>query len=175
MARRRLATLAIAVMVCAGLAGCGRSGSGDASRATTTGICAKSTPTKKCLAGQQVTAGGFLTNTVWHPAPIKSADAAVPATIACNALYKLAQAWRTTTRTPRGLVTNMAAAGAAAANANPRMYSEVAQTSAALAQLVKSTPSNRRALLLNGADVAAMQQACLAVPLQNVYLTLPTY
>jgi hypothetical protein len=174
MARLSLATLAIAVMVSAGLAGCGGSGSGVASKATTTGICANSTPTKKCLAGQQVAASGFLTNTVWHPTPIKSADADVPATIACNALYKLAQAWRTTNRTPRGLVTNMAAASAAAAKANPRMYSEVAQTSAALAQLVKSTPSNRQASLLNGADVAAMQQACLAAPLRSVHLILPT-
>ena len=105
---------------------------------------------------------------------ITSADADVPATTACDDLYQLAQAWRTTKRTPPGLVTEMAAAASRAAKANARVYSSVAEGSAALAQLVNSAPSNHQASLLNSSDVATMQQACSAAPLKRAYFTLPT-
>ena len=63
----RVPALAVAVVVCAGLAGCGGSGPDVASRADTTDTCAIVTPTKKCPPGKQVTASGFLTKTVWQP------------------------------------------------------------------------------------------------------------
>jgi hypothetical protein len=62
----RVAALAVAVVVCVGLAGCEGSGPGAASRVTTTGTCTMVTPTKECPSGQKVTASGFLTNTVWQ-------------------------------------------------------------------------------------------------------------
>lgn len=64
---RRLKGVLAAVVICAGLAGCGGNAPGALSSATTTtGTCSKVTPTNKCPPGQQVGVNGFITNTVWH-------------------------------------------------------------------------------------------------------------
>ena len=78
---RQLRVLAGAAVICAGLAGCGGSGSGASSSVTPTSTCIMVTPIKQCPPGQQVTAKGFITNTVWHPprkAPVQTNAITVP-------------------------------------------------------------------------------------------------